>query len=60
MAVGVILAHDFYKRALAEIADRYALADVQVTEGVYVHAPRISQILPRAFGELLPRLCFDK
>jgi len=60
MSVGVILAHDFYKRALEEIADRYALADVQVAKRVYVHALRIPQLLPRAFGELRPRLCLDK
>jgi len=60
MTVRVVLAHDLCKRALEEIADRYALANVQVAERVYVHTLRIPQVLPRAFGELLPRLCFDQ
>ena len=34
--VGVIVAHDFGQWALQQVADRDALANVQVTERVYV------------------------
>lgn len=59
MIVRVIVAHDFCERALEEIADGNALANVQIAESIHVHSFGFPQILPRAFRELLPGLCLD-
>ena len=54
MPLRVIAVADLLERSLEEIADRHALADMDVAEGIHVHASGIPQIFMRARREAFP------